>query len=401
VSIIAIMASMMLFALYRAQETAREQKTRALIAKLDAIVKAKWESYKTRRVPIAIPPGTNPTVAAQTRLRCLRDLMRMELPDRWSDIVEVTFNGASANPRYTLTTTPAGLQPPIMPNSPTRSGCPQSSVWRGYHRRVQSAAMPPTLDYQGAECLYLIVMAAVAEDDDGRDVFRPDNIGDVDNDGFQEFIDAWGRPIRFLRWPIGFQFSELQVVARGTANGVGPTFYSTGILPIPSAAPGAFVGGIIIQVNPATPTTQSFHASNFGRITGYDAATGTITYSKPPGSPKVTGPVAILAPDPFDPLRVHATIPPTNPPTPSCAVYPLIYSPGPDKAYGIVTDFPDNGNVLRYWEPSINFNPFTVVPALAPNWPEFIGNARDIPTEPNYAAGAWRDNIHNHMQGLR
>ena len=56
--IIAILASIILFALFRAQETAKEQKTRALIAKLDAIIKSKWESYKTRRVPITIPVGT-------------------------------------------------------------------------------------------------------------------------------------------------------------------------------------------------------------------------------------------------------------------------------------------------------------------------------------------------------
>jgi prepilin-type N-terminal cleavage/methylation domain-containing protein len=50
VSIIAIMASMVLFAVYSAQEMAKTQKTKALIAKLDAIIKAKYETYKTARV---------------------------------------------------------------------------------------------------------------------------------------------------------------------------------------------------------------------------------------------------------------------------------------------------------------------------------------------------------------
>jgi hypothetical protein len=30
--------------------------------------------------------------------------------------------------------------------------------------------------------------------------FRADEFSDVDGDGFREFSDAWGKPIRFLRW---------------------------------------------------------------------------------------------------------------------------------------------------------------------------------------------------------
>ena len=52
ISIIAIMASMMLFALYSAQESAKADKTKALIAKLDSIIKSRWDSYRTRRVPV-------------------------------------------------------------------------------------------------------------------------------------------------------------------------------------------------------------------------------------------------------------------------------------------------------------------------------------------------------------
>src|SRR5258708_4827455 len=111
VSIIAIMASMMLFALYGAQETAKAQKTKALIAKIDEIIKAKYEAFAVRRVPVNLnsesyldvnmngvfDPGTDPLYDLngngtldiytpqkrnQMRLDCLRDLMRMELPDR-------------------------------------------------------------------------------------------------------------------------------------------------------------------------------------------------------------------------------------------------------------------------------------------------------------------------------
>ena len=52
--------------------------------------------------------------------------------------------------------------------------------------------------------------------------FRPDEIGDTDGpfadpsdipigNGLKEFVDAWGRPICFKRWPVGFA-SPLQPV---------------------------------------------------------------------------------------------------------------------------------------------------------------------------------------------
>ena len=82
IAIIGIMASMALFAMATAQETARADKTKALVAKLDAIVKAKYEAYRTRRVPINPGQGANPAVVAQQRLNGLHFLMSQELPER-------------------------------------------------------------------------------------------------------------------------------------------------------------------------------------------------------------------------------------------------------------------------------------------------------------------------------
>jgi hypothetical protein len=64
---------------------------------------------------------------------------------------------------------------------------------------------------QSAECLYLIVTVGLRGDD--RAVFKDRDVGDTDfngaGDGMPEFIDAWGRPINFLRWAPGF-ISDLQ-----------------------------------------------------------------------------------------------------------------------------------------------------------------------------------------------
>lgn len=47
-----------------------------------------------------------------------------------------------------------------------------------------------------------------------KDDFTDRQIGDTDHDGLPEFIDAWGNPIQFFRWPV-FYHSDVQ---RGVPN---------------------------------------------------------------------------------------------------------------------------------------------------------------------------------------
>src|SRR5688500_8132124 len=69
--IIAILAGMALSALSGAQEMARASRTRAIITKLDQLIMEKWDGYQTRAVPIRIPIGTAPHLAARVRLYAL------------------------------------------------------------------------------------------------------------------------------------------------------------------------------------------------------------------------------------------------------------------------------------------------------------------------------------------
>ena len=50
--IIALLASMILFALFRAQQSASVSKTKALIVKLNNRLARHWDTFHTRRVPI-------------------------------------------------------------------------------------------------------------------------------------------------------------------------------------------------------------------------------------------------------------------------------------------------------------------------------------------------------------
>ncbi len=84
--IIGILTSMTLFTLFGVREDARERRTRAIITKINEQLMRRWESYRTRAIPVRIPVGTDPRTAAALRLNGLRELMRMELPDRLTDL---------------------------------------------------------------------------------------------------------------------------------------------------------------------------------------------------------------------------------------------------------------------------------------------------------------------------
>jgi prepilin-type N-terminal cleavage/methylation domain-containing protein len=215
ITIIGIVAGLSLGALQRARRFAAEEKTRATIAKLDAIVMKKYESYATRRVPITIRPGTRPYDAAWEKLAALRDLIRMEMPDRWDDVGLVSPNqlgiidGKYINP---IPFTPALQQ-----------------TYRNKRNAAQAYLVnpPPTgkgmniADAQtligangGAECLYQIVAASPAD----LEQFAQNEIADTDGDTLPEFIDGWSHSINFLRWAPGYNNSSMQANISTTWN---------------------------------------------------------------------------------------------------------------------------------------------------------------------------------------
>jgi prepilin-type N-terminal cleavage/methylation domain-containing protein len=173
--IIALLGSVIMFAMFSAQGAAREAKTKNMVSKLSALIMRRYESYITRRVPIREVAGQNPNVIAYYRLHALRELMRLEMPDRWTDV----------------------LDKPLMPD------IHRPAVSRTYWRKVTAAGVGDNDGFQGAECLYMIVAFGL-EDPDALSQFSQSDIGDTDNDGLPEFLDGWGRPIGFIRWPAGF-----------------------------------------------------------------------------------------------------------------------------------------------------------------------------------------------------
>lgn len=205
--IIGLLAGLSVAALAGAAEQARATRTRAIVNKLDQLIMAKYEGYRTRTLPIRTT-GLSPGNAALARLAAMRELMRMELPDRRTDVVNLTTYGMES----------------------TATGMPQAALQRTYYRKALAAtggtmAAPGaianwTRQHEGAECMFLIVSAMHDGDKNAIDFFSATEIGDVDQDGLKEILDGWGNPIEFLRWAPAYTIQNVGTITQQNGSGI-------------------------------------------------------------------------------------------------------------------------------------------------------------------------------------
>jgi hypothetical protein len=181
VTIIGMLAAMAMGVYVSVRESARVARTRATIAKIHRLLMERYEGYLVRPIPMTTR-GLPPEEAARRRLNAIRDLIRMEMPQSFSEIRTGPLMFAAGTQWYSV---------------------PDPAVRRAYFRKI-SGASP---DNQSAECLFLILTTGP---DSARDQFAGYEIADTDEDALPEFIDGWGRPIRFLRWAPGLVDSDLQ-----------------------------------------------------------------------------------------------------------------------------------------------------------------------------------------------
>lgn len=335
ISIIGVLSAMTLAVIAESADDAKKSRTEVQIRRINNLVMTVWESFETRSIPVRIPNNARgPKDAARIRLAALRELMRLELPDRYTDItsgpifIEVELsNGSFFNLNL------------------------QSNSLNSYYRSQLSAN--PTPQFQGAECLYLILSGIQDEFGTGLDSFNDSEVGDVDGDGMMEILDGWGTPIEFLRWAPGM--SELA-----------SDFASEWTSP------------------PTIPTT-----SQISPIQSGDASTD---------------------PDPFDPLRADIRVDPNSADIKAeddtFRLVPLIYSAGSDRVYDIWRrdevdhDFHDFGSGLSQL---VNYTVTTINPFL--NDPYF-GVGLDDDTTPSVGFridwdgdgyDGFIDNVDNHF----
>ena len=248
IAIIGVMAGMVTYSLAGAQRDAKEGRTRGTIQKLNGIVLQQWEEFRYRAVKINVPqewlqpqPGLNGRAllsareGARLRMLALRDVIRMEMPDRYTDLLyppsryRVKLNGTTVSYRYADELSPQGVAIPQLYNqlrnyfgyrrvdATVYSGVSMGSSYP--YLPIAETRIPgttkgvPSYDHQSAELLYAIVALSTLDGGPALEVFRSSEIGDVDGDSYPEFLDAWGAPIRWIRWPAGFA-SDLNVAYR-------------------------------------------------------------------------------------------------------------------------------------------------------------------------------------------
>jgi hypothetical protein len=174
---------------------------------------ARWESYRTRPVRLLPATGTGGLPAAlrrdaramgMGRLNTIRDLMRMEMPDRKSDVID----GPTQHVLTYFVRSPSGPAPAPTTFTVTIA---QPTLWLEYRRRANANTAGNlnawTTTHQGAECLYLIIASIRDITGTGLDFLQEGETGDIDGDGMKEILDPWGNPIEFLRWAPGYMVS--------------------------------------------------------------------------------------------------------------------------------------------------------------------------------------------------
>jgi prepilin-type N-terminal cleavage/methylation domain-containing protein len=206
--IIAVLASLSLAGLAGARQRSKIDKTRSTIRKIDAIIRPMYDSYRTRRVSSSSLTGV-PTPSASQCVHCYdggsgaratmitawkklvvkRRMMVEEMPDNWGDVYSsisaVPSDSTAAPRRY------ARIKQNLISNVPrfTQTVTGQSSTYGNL--------------YANAEALNMVALVG-GFDYDAIENFRADEMGDIDGDSAFEFVDGWGRPIMFIRWPAAF-----------------------------------------------------------------------------------------------------------------------------------------------------------------------------------------------------
>lgn len=203
VGIIAIIATALLISVYAAQQSAKKADTIHMIKLLDRTISRQLEQYEARPFPVPLEDicgnlGLDPRSAqdlALARLMARREIQRMEMPERFTDIIDP--------PVVLARKTGSGYEP-------YRTGMSRYLAERFTTLR-EGRALAEIEQYESAECLYMIV----SHTKEGMEAIARRDIGDADDDGFPEYHDSWGHPILFLRWAPGAT-SNMMPQADGT-----------------------------------------------------------------------------------------------------------------------------------------------------------------------------------------
>jgi hypothetical protein len=116
----------------------------------------------------------------------------MEMPQNWAEV--------NADP---MMATSGG----IFSVAPS----PLLTYYRDSYKKATASGVPLDREAFRAALLFLIIQNLNPE---ALEAFHGREVAGTNGDGLLEFVDAWGKPIQFLRWAPAFQGSDIQSNAR-------------------------------------------------------------------------------------------------------------------------------------------------------------------------------------------
>jgi prepilin-type N-terminal cleavage/methylation domain-containing protein len=216
ISIVLVLMGLLSAAVAGARGSAKRLSTKTFIDKLDAVIQEQYARYDSIAVPLASIPASIANKAAGRAWFIRRNYITGDLPDRWSDVEFMTAQSGTAG------------QFPLDRISGSQ---------RAYIGFWNSLNPKPTAQYQGAECLFMIInVGGIADCLDCGDL-RGAARGDKDRDGAPEFWDEWSNPIGYLLWPaalelpIGTRFFSAPDAPVGSVRQLSVPFPATGSPP--------------------------------------------------------------------------------------------------------------------------------------------------------------------------
>jgi prepilin-type N-terminal cleavage/methylation domain-containing protein len=238
VAIIGTLSGMFVLAYRGAQQESNTQKTRTTLQKISSVMTSLYEEYSHEPLgvtfnsawPLSVGAISRSNEIERTKLFMTRERLRFELPDcaedlRWTTSLRATGGTVTSVDFYieetqklsrrSITTRfvnpSTGNAIVYGPNSPIALYPLSNRAIRLMRKlSIRANASAPFTPIPGwetsnanAELLYLIVEDAMFDGSSAIEVFGKSEIGDLDGDGLYEFIDAFGRPICWMRWAAG------------------------------------------------------------------------------------------------------------------------------------------------------------------------------------------------------
>jgi hypothetical protein len=143
--------------------------------------------------------------------------MRGDVPQEFRDFVRMQRISAAGawDTSQAYYVGDGGLGPwDMTPSSSSKVGVARAAIFQRYCTLVGATPPSPvtstptshTPATESSECLYLMLTAAGSEEGMKFSIDQVPTrfIKDTDNDGLMEFVDAWGTPLQFYRWPTDY-----------------------------------------------------------------------------------------------------------------------------------------------------------------------------------------------------